>query len=57
MWTPTNSSVAMSESEDEDVEVGTGARRKRAVGLWKSWAGEQGGNIGDPRGRSVSGSS
>lgn len=41
LWTPTSSSAAMSESEEEEVEIGSGARRKRAVGLWKNWAGEQ----------------
>jgi len=43
LWTPISTSVAMSDSEEEDVEMGTGARRKRAVGLWKNWAGDQAG--------------
>jgi len=54
LWTPNSSSgAAVSESEDDEVDTGTGERRKRAVGLWKSWAGEQGNKVGDPRGRSV----
>ena len=54
LWTPNSSSgAAVSESEDDEVDTRTGERRKRAVGLWKSWAGEQGNKVGDPRGRSV----
>ena len=45
LWTQTSSSTAVSDEEEEDedefLSVELGARRKRAVGLWKSWAGEQ----------------
>ncbi len=45
LWTPTSPSIAVSdEEEDEDEDLlpaELGARRKRAAGLWRSWAGEQ----------------
>ena len=43
LWTPTSPASAVSDDEDEvPVEVGgVVSRRKRAVGLWRSWAGDQ----------------
>jgi broad specificity phosphatase PhoE len=46
LWTPTGS-VAVTESDDEDDSEGTEGRRKRAVGLWRSWASEQSGKTPD----------
>jgi broad specificity phosphatase PhoE len=46
LWTPSNS-VAVTGSDDEDADEGTEGRRKRAVGLWRSWASEQSGKIPD----------
>src|SRR4030095_230396 len=47
LWTPTSPSSAVisdgddEEEEEETVSANVKSRRKRAVGLWRSWAGEQ----------------
>jgi broad specificity phosphatase PhoE len=44
LWTPSSPSIAVMESDDEDEsETGTEGRRKRVVGLWRSWANDQSG--------------
>ena len=54
LWTPSSSSTtAVSDDEDDGgdaAEVNEG-RRKRVVGLWRSWAGEQNSMNLDNRGR------
>jgi hypothetical protein len=40
LWTPSSPSAAPSD-EDDELEIGKGARRKRVVGLWRSWAEQQ----------------
>ena len=43
LWAPTSPSAAVSDEEEDDelLPAEVGARRKRAAGLWRSWAGEQ----------------
>jgi broad specificity phosphatase PhoE len=40
LWTPSSPSAVLSDDEEE-VELEPGNRRKRVVGLWKSWASDQ----------------
>jgi broad specificity phosphatase PhoE len=47
LWSPSSATVAVTESDDEDGSDGTEGRRKRAVGLWRSWASEQSGKTPD----------
>ena len=41
LWTPTTPKSETASESEEELNRGATDRRKRAVGLWRSWAGEQ----------------